>query len=79
VSLTEEILVAAGRKASGGMRVAKPGGGEFDHLEKVEQALEGFNSQLKHLERLVKRSGLSEDQVGRINGLIERARSVLAQ
>lgn len=76
-NLTEETLDAANREVNGGMKVAKAGGGEFSHVEKVEQLMNGLDKQARHLERVLKRSGLSESQVGTINGVIERARGLL--
>lgn len=75
--LTEETLEGANREVNGGMKVAKAGGGLFDHVGKVEQAINGLNRQAKHLESMLQRSGLSESHVNRINGLIERARGLL--
>jgi RHS repeat-associated protein len=75
--LDKNTLEAAKREVNGGMKVAKPGGGYYDHAAKVGNAARGVTRQLKHLERLVGRSGLSESHVQTINGLIERGRSML--
>jgi len=74
--LTEETLEAANREVNGGMKVAKAGGGFFDHAESVKQAMNGLNKQAAHLERVMQRSGLNKSQVAKINGLIERARGL---
>jgi hypothetical protein len=58
------------------MKVAKAGGGEFSHAEKVRQLMNGLDRQAGHLERMLRRSDLSESQIGRINSAIERARSM---
>ena len=73
--LTEDTLESANREVNGGMKVAKAGGGFFDHAEKVKQVMNGLNKQAAHLERVLQRRGLSESQVSRINGLIEGARN----
>jgi hypothetical protein len=59
------------------MKVAKSGGGYFDHVGKVEQGLNGLNKQITHLQRILKRSGLTESQVTKINGLLNRAKSLV--
>jgi hypothetical protein len=71
LNLTEETLEGAQREANGGMKVAKVGGGFFDHVGKVEQALSGLNRQVTHLQWVLERSGLSDSQVNAINGLLE--------
>lgn len=78
-NLTEETLSAASREASGGMGVAKAGGGSFDHVGKVEQAMNGLNRQITHAEGLLQRSGLSEGQTAALTGQIERARAGIAR
>ncbi len=76
--LTGETLEAASREINGGMKVAKAGGGFFDHVGSVQEGINGLNKQAAHLERVLQRSGLSESHVQTINGLIERARGVAA-
>lgn len=78
-NLTEETLSAASREASGGMGVAKTAGGSFDHVGKVEQAMNGLNRQITHAEKLLQRSGLSEEQTAALTGQIERARAGLTR
>ena len=75
--LTGEDLEAAYREASGGLRVAGPGGKLFSHVEEVSQAMRGLDRQATHLERVLGRSGLSDSQTQRINGLIEKARGMI--
>jgi RHS repeat-associated protein len=74
--LTSETLEAASREVNGGMKVAKAGGGYFDHAGSVQEGMNGLNKQVTHLERVLQRSGLSESQAGRINSLIQRARGL---
>ena len=76
-TLTEETLAAARREINGGMKVLKESGGVFDHVEKVQQAINGLNRQIKHLEKVLTRSGMSEAQVNRINGLLKESRDLL--
>jgi hypothetical protein len=76
--LTSETLEQATREISGGMKILKRGGGEFNHVGKVEQAIKGLDRQARHLERVLKRSGLSEARVKKINGVIERARGLIS-
>ena len=59
--LTPDTLSAASREVNGGMAVAKQSGGLFDHVGKVEQGISGLNRQLAHAEKLLGRSGLSEE------------------
>ena len=47
--LTQDTLDAAKREVNGGMKVAKPGGGEFDHVDSVQRAINGLNRQARHL------------------------------
>lgn len=75
--LTSDTLAAANREINGGMKVAKAGGGVFEHVPKVEDAIAGLSKQAKHLERVLQRSGLSESQVNQINGLLKGARVLL--
>jgi hypothetical protein len=75
--LIGDTLAGAKREIEGGMRVAKAGGGEFDHVGKVQRAIRGLNRQITHLERVLQRSGLSESQVKRIRGLIESGRGLI--
>jgi hypothetical protein len=45
--------------------------------EEVSQAINGLERQVRHLERMLSRSGLSEEQAGRINNLLEKGRGAL--
>jgi RHS repeat-associated protein len=76
-NLTNETLQAASREVNGGMAVAKTGGGQFSHVTKVEQAIGGLNKQINHLEKVLKKTGLSEAQVGKINAQLDKARGLL--
>ena len=75
--LSPKDLSAAEREANGGMRVAGPNGKLWDHVEEVSQAINGLERQVRHLERMLSRSGLSEEQAGRINNLLEKGRGAL--
>jgi RHS repeat-associated protein len=76
--LTPETLSAASREANGGMAVAKAGGGLFNHVGKVEQGIAGLNRQLTHAEKLLKRSGLSEEAATALRAQIKNIQDNLA-
>ena len=78
-NLTEETLGAASREASGGMGIAKETGGNFSHVGKVEQAINGLNRQLTHAEKLLERSDLTDAQIDAISKQIDRAKEGLAK
>jgi hypothetical protein len=66
------------------MRVAKAGGGFFDHAGKVERGISGLNRQLEHAQKLLAHSGQSEQasaalktQVNNINDLLAKARAAI--
>ena len=82
--LTPETLSAASREVNGGMKVAKAGGGFFDHAGKVERGISGLNRQLEHAQKLLAHSGQSEQasaalktQVNNINDLLAKARAAI--
>jgi RHS repeat-associated protein len=75
--LTPETLEGAEREVNGGMKVAKVGGGFFDHEEKVKQGMAGLSRQAKHLEGLLERSGLSETHSKQIGALLDTTKSLL--
>ena len=75
--LSGETLSAAEREANGGMKVAGPDGKLYSHEDKVGRGIRGLSRQIEHLERMLKRSDLSESQTGRMNGLLEKARGMM--
>jgi DNA-binding phage protein len=72
-----EDLEAARREVNGGIKVAKAAEqGLYDHVEELRQYRNGLERQAKHLERILKKDGLKESQVNRMNTIIERARGM---
>lgn len=77
--LTPETLEAASREVNGGMKVAKAGGGLFDHAGKVEQGISGLNRQLGHAEKVLARPNLSEEATAALKAQVNTIQNALAK
>jgi hypothetical protein len=77
--LTPETLSAASREVNGGMKVAKAGGGFFDHAGKVELGINGLNKQLAHAQKVLARPNLGEEATAALKTQINTIQDVLAK